>query len=375
MTVPHHRLAALDWMRGLVMSLMALDHADAIFNRGHRAPYDDTNLLYGGTLPDTAQFLTRWVTHLCAPTFLFLAGTSLALSIGRRKAEGESDRSLDRHLLLRGCLIALLDPLVMTWCFGGERIIFQVLFAIGVSMILMVPLRRLGARWLFCLAVSILLLGELLVLYSRPLRGVIPDLVFGASIDLRLPLLGSQQLLMLYPVLPWLAMLMLGWVLGCYLREQGPAASARVLLLCGGLALCLFAALRADNGYGNMFLSRADHSLLEWLHVSKYPPSLTFTTLELGIMCVVLAGLLRLGRGGHPRPGNPLLVFGQTALFFYLLHIPILGACALGFGILQKLDLQAGYLGALAVLIVLYPSCRWYGRYKRAHPGGWSRYL
>lgn len=378
MTAALHRLAALDWMRGLVMVLMALDHADAIFNSGHRAPFDDTNLLYRGTLPDAAQFLTRWVTHLCAPTFLFLAGTSLALSLGRRRERGESDGSLDRHLLLRGSLIALLDPLVMTWSFGGGGIVFQVLWAIGVSMILMVALRRLGTRWILCLALLILLSGELLAACSRPLRGLVPDLVFGASIDLRFPRVGPhplQQLLMLYPVLPWLAMLMLGWVLGCRLREKGPVASERIFLVSGMIALCVFAVLRGLNGYGNMFLPRADHSVLEWLHVSKYPPSLTFATLELGIMCLVLSGLLRLGRGGRVRPWNPFLVFGQTALFFYLLHVPIMGAFALGFGILQKLDLAAGYLGALAVLCALYPLCLRYRRYKQAHPDGWTRYL
>src|SRR5262245_35997834 len=110
------RLAALDQLRGLVMVLMTLDHASGEFNAGRLMP-DGVALYTPGTPLPAAQFLTRWVTHLCAPTFVFLAGTALALSVARRRAAGDAEGAIDRFLVTRGAFIAALDPLWMSWVF------------------------------------------------------------------------------------------------------------------------------------------------------------------------------------------------------------------------------------------------------------------
>lgn len=142
-TVVTPRVVALDWMRGLVMVLMTVDHASEMFNS--RRHVSDVAYLYKpGTPLPLVQFLVRWITHLCAPTFVFLAGGSLALSTRKRLKAGESEASIDRSIVIRGLLIAAVDPLWMSWAFTPGMILLQVLFAIGASFVCMVPLRRLG---------------------------------------------------------------------------------------------------------------------------------------------------------------------------------------------------------------------------------------
>ena len=177
-------------------------------------------------------------------------------------------------------------------------------------------------------------------------------------------------------------MMILGWVFGRYLVGMREVESSRwslqkVLLLSGLAALALFVIVRGLNSYGNMLLLREDNSLIQWLHVSKYPPSLSFATLELGLMCIILGLLLKLQAkfGENIRRNNPILVFGQMALFFYLLHIVVLELSAHALGMHMKMGLGATYVSAGAVLIMLYPLCRWYRSYKTAHPRSWVRYI
>lgn len=133
--VPSQRIATIDWMRGLVMVLMVIDHASMAFDAGHlsqdSAMYVDAMTM---ALPP-AEFFTRWITHLCAPTFVFLAGTSLALSIERRVARGMDAWEIDKSILKRGAIIALLDPTIVS--LGSGRLTLQVLLAIGVAMMCM----------------------------------------------------------------------------------------------------------------------------------------------------------------------------------------------------------------------------------------------
>src|SRR6476660_3773126 len=135
------RVATIDWMRGLVMVLMIVDHASMAFD-GHHVDHDSAWYPDAATMALPAgEFFTRWSTHLCAPTFVFLAGTSLALSIERRVVKGVDAWSIDKNILTRGAIIALMDPTLIS--FGSGWWTFSVLTAIGVAMICMVPLRRL----------------------------------------------------------------------------------------------------------------------------------------------------------------------------------------------------------------------------------------
>ena len=135
--------------------------------------------------------------------------------------------------------------------------------------------------------------------------------------------------------------------------------------------------MRGVNGYGNLGLLREGGSLVQWLHVSKYPPSLSFVALELGLMALALAALLALERrlDAPPNPRNPFLVLGRTALFFYLLHFPLLAVGAVATGLLAAGGLVHTYVAAAVVCIGMYPACLAYGRYKAAHPHGWAQFV
>jgi uncharacterized membrane protein len=365
------RLPAIDWMRGLVMVLMTIDHAAGAFNAGHLMT--DGLMLYKAGMPlPFWQFVTRWITHLCAPTFVFLAGASLALSVEKRVARGEPGWSIDRFILARGLVIAALDPLWMSWIFIPGLILLQVLYAIGVSMMVMVVLRRLPGRWL-------LAAGVVLLVACEPLVGVVMAVLGRPNLPAALLLTGGQfsGMVVAYPVLPWLSIMMIGWGFGRWLRDADSHQVSGRLLAIGTAALVLFVAVRGFNGPGNMGLLREDHSLVQWLHVSKYPPGLSFATLELGLMAILLGLFFRRAASDTSSPHvlRPLLVFGQTALFFYLLHAHLLTLAARVLGLSHRGGLLETYVATLGALLVLYPLCVMYGNYKRVHPEGWTRFI
>jgi len=348
------------------MVLMTVDHASLFYNTGRVA--DDSVATYtaGSALP-LAQFLTRWVTHICAPTFLFLAGTALALSCARRIDAGHTQAAIRRELLIRGGLIAALDLLYMSAL--AQHVMLQVLYAIGLSMIAMAFLRHLSDRALLSLALGWFALGELLTDAAW-------DPPTNASIALAMTVARytDDSLWIFYPVVPWLAMMMLGWVFGNYLRTRGEAAASRVLVLSGLAALGVFGAVRGWASYGNMWLQRDGDSLQQWLHVSKYPPSLSYAALELGLMALGIAALMGVARRVTVRASGPILLFGQTALFFYIAHFTLLGISKPLLG-LERGGLERVYVAAAVVLLVLYPCCLWFRSFKRARPDGWVRFI
>jgi len=365
------RLPALDWMRGLVMVLMAIDHSSDAFNAG-RLFTDAARMWHPGAPLPAGQFLTRWITHICAPTFLFLAGTSLAFTVSRQEASGDRPAAIDRYIFVRGVVIAAFELWVSFFVMGHGRYVFQVLYGIGSAYILMVPLRRLPDRAAPFVALLLIATGELMVSLA---------IGNGAPTSL-LPMLlltgGSYgRLIIAYPTIHWLALLFLGWAWGRRLVTTPSArtTAGRDLARAGIAALILFVVLRAVDGYGNMRLLRDSLSPLQWLHVSKYPPSITYDALELGLMALLLSAMFRLAAHRTPNPNGLLMVLGQTPMFFYLLHFPLLIQSARLLGIESKRGLGTAYLGAAAVIAVLYPVCRWYRGYKAAHRTGWARFV
>jgi uncharacterized membrane protein len=363
------RVVAIDWMRGLVVVLMAVDHSSGEFNAG-RLFTDGAFLYRAGTPLPTAQFLTRFAAHLCAPSFVFLAGTSLALSLARRSTESPS--TVDRHLLLRGLTIAVFELWVSLFWMPPGRFLFQVLYAIGTSYLFMIPLRRLPSAALLAIASSIVLFGEVFIVA----RGWGPAGPAPPTASLLLVPGSLGRVIVAYPTLHWLAMMIFGFVFGRRVATRpDPRRVRRELALAGVVLLVLFAVVRGLNGYGNMSLFRESGALVQWLHVSKYPPSLSYDLLEFGIMSLVLAALYVAEARTTPADDGLLLVLGRTPMFFYLLHIPLLVLMAHALGVAHALGLGATYGFAALVIGALYPPCRVYRRYKEARPDGWTRYL
>jgi uncharacterized membrane protein len=366
------RVASIDWMRGFVMVLMTIDHASMAFDAHH---LDNDSAMYANAstmaLP-AAEFFTRWMTHLCAPTFVFLMGTSLALSVERRVVKGVNAWEIDKSMLIRGLIIVLLDLTVIS--LGSGRWNFGVLYAIGLSMILMAPLRRLPTWGLLTLAIGWMALGEIVTgwFWKTPGNSSVPAALTMANY-------ASDLLVIKYPVIPWLAISVLGWVFGRHLVRFAAGlstVSGRNVLWIGGIAsLIVFAVIRGLNGYGNMFLYRSDNSWQQWLHVSKYPPSLTYYSMELGILFLSLAFLRGLELRIGVRENGPLYVFGQTAMFFYIVHRLVFEVPATYFGLRDFDGLAATYGVSAVMLVLLYPACRWYRTIKAAHPRSVLQYL
>ncbi len=361
------RQLPFDWLRGLVMVLMTVDHASGEFNAG-RLFTDATFLYRPGTPLPVDQFLTRWITHLCAPTFVFLAGYVMQLSVRRRREQGESEGSITRFLVTRGLIIAALE-LWMRLVFippGGE-LVLQVLYAIGMSFVAMAFLRRIPA-------VILGILGVVLAFAAEPLRALVQQ-TGGAVHDLGTLLVAAgpaKPFLVGYPVIPWLAIMMMGWG-AAEVARSAPARFPRRVALAGAVALVLFFVVRGLNGWGNMDLFREDGSLVQWLHVSKYPPSVAYDGLELGIGWLLLA-LFLVWR--PPAWADVVLrPLGQSAFFFYLLHAHLLAVVSIALGMHHTQGLAATYLSSAVVIAVLIPACNAYRRYKLAHPKSIAQYV
>ena len=267
--------------------------------------------------------------------------------------------------------LPLLGRYMFVWMPPGKYLL-QVLYAIGTSYWFMIPLRRLPGALLAGLAFAILVFGEAAV---RAAGWGAPDSTPIVAALLLVP--GRHgRIVVAYPTAYWLAFMLLGFVFGQWVERRPDAARVRRFVAASGaLLLALFAVVRGANGYGNMGLFREGPEVVQWLHVSKYPPSLAFAALELGIASLVLALFFRLERPEAAALVRFLVVFGRTPMLFYLLHIPLLALAAEALGVQGALGLGAAYGFAALAVLVLYPICKWYGVYKSAHPTGIARYV
>jgi len=366
------RIASIDWMRGFVMVLMIIDHASMAFD-GHHVAHDSARFPDAATMAlPSLEFFTRWITHLCAPTFVFLAGASLAVSVERRVARGFSASTINSGILKRGAIIALLDITIIS--LGSGYWNFGVLMAIGLSMMSMAFLRRLSTRALLGLALGWMVFGEFVTnrVWNPPGSSSPLAALFVANY-------AGDNVLIHYPVIPWLSVMMLGWVFGRYANEfnvHKRGLSPKAIMVIGGVTgILVFAVVRYSAGYGDMFLHRADNSWQQWLHVSKYPPSLAYLGLELGILCLALSFLRTIEPRIGVRTNGPFFVFGQTAMFFYLVHRLVMEIPATYFGLRGAGDVSTTYIVAALFLLPLYVACRWYRAFKAAHRDSLLKYF
>ncbi|HEY71782.1 MAG: hypothetical protein B6I35_13670 [Anaerolineaceae bacterium 4572_32.2] len=353
------RLVPLDALRGLIIILMALDHANHFVAQQHSA-----GEYWGGPFPrygDVLAFLTRLVTHLSAPGFFFLMGVGMLLFANSRRKRGWSRWAIVGHFLARGGLLIALQLLVVNraWELSaggwGLEVYIGVLFALGGTMIL-------GSLFLWFKPNILLPLTIVLVLGVELLTPDPGQWNQAFSLPARLLLVpgGNLALWVNYPVLPWLELVAFGILFGHWLVDDPRKAFGRALKL-GAVFLLAFVALRTLDGFGNI-RPRAGDAWIDFLNVVKYPPSITFNLLTMGVGLIAL-GLFAQAREELLRCLRPLIVFGQAPLFFYLTHLFLYA----GLGLWLTPDgttIPAMYPYWLLGLLILYPLCLWYGRFK-----------
>jgi len=358
------RLASIDLVRGLVMALMLLDHVREIWSGAGVDPVDTLR-----TWP--LLFATRWLTHLCAPPFIFLTGVSAFL---RRSSRGLSASRAGRELALRGLFLLALELTVVSLAWGRlillNGILLQVIWAIGMGMLILAALQFLPRAAVLALSLPAIALHNLIpaLATGNPLTQLLWNILHQRGTT---AITGSWGIEVLYPILPWFAVMALGWALGPLFLDSG-ARRIRLAAL-GLLAIALFIALRALNLYGDPSPWRSHpelaRTIISFLNVEKYPPSLDFLCASLGLCFLLLALLDRFS----PTARHPLLVFGRTPLFFYVVHLfaniiaamAVWGIIKLGGSLFGFASLPIGgfplwvvYLAWPLLLVPLYFACR-----------------
>jgi uncharacterized membrane protein len=392
------RLDSVDAVRGIVMVVMALDHVRDFFH-AYAKSFDPTDPSKTWTL----LFFTRWATHFCAPTFVFLAGTGAFLSTRR----GRSKPELARFLLTRGLWLIVLELTLVRlgWFFNFDYhfVFVQVIWAIGWSMIVLAGLVFLPVRATAFAGLATIFLHNLL-------DGVRSD-SFGPLRWLWV-LLHEQNVLVprdgylflvAYPLVPWVGVMAAGYAFGGLLTLERERRR-RILFVLGGAAVLLFVGLRALNVYGDPRPwapqeRGAWYTFLSFLNTTKYPPSLLFLLMTLGPSVAAVA-LFDRGEGARPNVLlRPFVVFGRVPMFYYLLHVPLMHLAAVLFAYAKYgraewlflnwpppgrppleppgygYDLLVVYLVWLGVVAALYPLCRWFAGVKRRRRDAWLSYL
>jgi len=366
------RLVALDSHRGFIMVLMAIDHASYFIARVHSAEFWGIAL---PVYPNALWFWTRWITHVCAPGFFFMMGIGMVLFAEARRQAGWEEGRITRFFAIRGLLLILLQLFVEdpAWILGAlsvgtgvmvirggvpaggtEGMIYLgVLFALGGTMVFWSFMRRVSF-WLIGLISLVALLVTQLVIPNRDhVATLYPPL-------LRLLIIPGHTNLwqIFYPVVPWLGATGLGLLFGELLKKDTHRAG-RVAGWTGLGFLALFVIVRTTGGFGN--LSEVPPGWMGFLNVIKYPPSLAFLAITLGINLLFM-GTWRWAERRLQSRYHPLVVFGRVALFFYLVHLWVYSLLGLLFKAGSDLVTMYGcwFLG----LGILYPLCYAYNRFK-----------
>lgn len=375
------RLLSIDALRGLVILFMLLDHVRETFLL-HRQVSDPMSI----DTSEPALFISRTLAHLCAPVFVLLTGVSAFLY--GQKYQGRRDVSA--FLFKRGLFLVVLEFTLVNfaWTFQlpPSVIYLQVIWAIGISMLALAALVWLPRAVLIVLALVLIgghnLLDGVHFAPGSTLQTLWALLHERSWIDVS----DNLRLRITYPVLPWIAVIALGYGIGPWFANGTPPALRQRYLLLGGVsALVGFVLLRALNGYGEKPWQAYDsgvQTLMSFFNVTKYPPSLLFLALTLGIGWLLL---LAFERAGHRRWIGVLAVFGSVPMFFYLLHLYVLKvlyvACVALFGLNHGNyfgfdSIGAVWLMALVLPLALYPPVRWFAKLKaRRRDITWLKYL
>ncbi len=391
------RVPSVDLLRGIVMVIMALDHTrDYVHAAAMNNPPEDL------ARTTAAIFFTRWITHFCAPVFMFCAGLGAFFWLERRAGDPGATTALSRFLWTRGLWLVFLEFTVVRLGFyfnlDYSVVILLVFWALGLSMIALAALVHLPYR--------VLVAGSVGLIALHNLADGVRAASFGSAAwvwnILHQPGLiqtGGPTLFVAYPLVPWIGVMAAGFCFGRVYRL--PAEQRSRLLVRLGLALtAAFVVIRFANFYGDprpwSGQSSPLFTFLSFLNTTKYPPSLLFLLMTLGPAIALLGWI----DGARPGERNPFLVFGRVPLFYFVVHIPLIHGLAilmtwLRYGAQPFLfllpptlgtprdrfpadygwSLGATYLLWIGIVIALYPVCLWFSRVKAHRSGSWASYL
>ncbi len=383
------RIDSIDLLRGFVMIIMALDHVRDFF---HIAAMTDDPTNMNTTTP--ALFFTRWITHFCAPVFVFLTGTGAFLA-GKNKTKKE----LSIFLLKRGIWLVVLEIVVMNFLFTFNpyynAVALQVIWVIGWSLILLSVLHWLPIRVLFAIGL-LLVVGHNLLDHFNAQNGQSPTLLWGLLHQQYFTNLSpNHSLLVLYPLIPWPGVLLLGYCLGTLFVKEYNECKRRTLLVRMGVLITLaFVVIRWVNVYGDPSLWTTQkagiNTFLSFFNVTKYPPSFLYLCMTIGPALLVLAALEK----AKGKWSSFVVVYGRVPMFYYLLHFFFIHFLCMiiffynGHTLAEAptsflwfrpnefgYPLWAVYLLWAAIVIALFPLCKRYSEYKATHTQWWLSYL
>lgn len=389
-----YRLTAIDLLRGLVIVIMALDHVRDFFHAtAAMDPMSDPNV-------PPVLFATRWITHFCAPVFVLLAGVSAGLSTARK-----SPPELARFLFTRGLWLLFMDMTVISWAWtftlgglpqlgGSVMVALAVVAVIGTSMMLLAGLQFFGRKTALALGASIIAGHNLLdpiwpatAIFDRqwPIWAALHSQMSIAA--------GPFLLIFVYPLLPWLGVMLLGFGVSPVF-EMEPARRDKFLTRAGWSLILGFILLRASGLYGDPNPWQVQPggpvaTVIDFLNVSKYPPSLLYVAMTLGPAALLCANAGRITGPVH----DTLVMFGRVPFAFYVVHFYVIHALAIALGVWQGfpvsqmrtfaaflpqgygVSLPGVYLVWALVIAMLYPICRWVAAVKARRRDWWLSFV
>jgi uncharacterized membrane protein len=387
----NNRIQSIDLVRGIAMIIMALDHSRDFIHYG--ASIDQNPLDFATTTP--FLFVTRWITHFCAPVFVFLSGTGIFLY----GTKGKTKKQVGFFLLTRGLWLMFIEIVLIQpiWDFNLSQVFLQVIWAIGLSMVVLSALQFLSYKLL-------LAVGLLIILGHNLLDPISVEQPFWSSVGWSIvhqshiyPINDHFMFTITYPFLPWLGLMITGYALGkLYLPSVNPQYRRKFLLYSGFTLIGFFIIIRFSNFYGDMHpwatQKTTFFTILDFVKTTKYPPSLLYILMTMGPALILLSFVENISNGITKK----ITVFGKVPFFYYVLHIALIHIIAwiLFFGAghgWKDLDFTHFRDGSLpfgnghplwvvyavwaAVIIILYFPCRWYSRYKSSHRQWWLSYI
>jgi uncharacterized membrane protein len=386
-----NRIKSIDVLRGLVMIFMTIDHC-----RDLTGTEFFTNNPTDLKTTTAALFFTRWITHLCAPTFVFLSGVSAYLLAQRR-----NDANATRNFLIkRGVVLVIINfTLTNFGIFLDIRfgvLFFQVIAAIGFALIGLGLMIKLPVKTIGIIGLVIIFghnLFDTVNLSAHPALNVIWTIFMSNGF---FPITEKNALLVSYPIIPWLGVAMAGFAFGKFFN-RAIEERKKIFVRIGLITIALFILIRALNFYGDpspwSMQKSGSFTFLSFINTTKYPPSLLFVLMTLGISVLILSFI----DGIQNKLMNIISTYGKAPLFYWLLHWYVVHFIAIiiftsqgfhlhdlqfnGFGMGRPekgggLDLPGLYLLWISVVIILYPVCKWFGTYKEKHREiNWLHYL